>query len=92
MSNSAKASKYAVALVLLSGIILVIARLVFGIMVAAAYPSYNSSLSAGAGAANYPAGALRQLAWDQFYINLYSGIIGLLGIIIGLKAFKQGEK
>jgi len=92
-SDLAKVSKYAVALLVMNGILWAIAGAVFGGTVAVAFPSYNSLLKAGIGAAaGYPAAAVRQLAWDQFYIDLYSVVIGLFAIIIGLTAFKRGEK
>jgi len=88
----AKVSIYIVALLLATSVAWIIAGVVFGGMVAVAYPSYDSLLKAGVGAAGYPAGAVRQLAWDQFYINLYAAVIGLFGIIIGVTAFRRGEK
>ena len=93
MTNLVLVSKYAVALLVANGILWVIAGAVFGGTVATAYPSYNSLLKAGIGAAaGYPAAAVRQLAWNQFYIDLYSVVIGLFSIIIGLTAFKRSEK
>ena len=93
MTNLVTVSKYAVALLVANGILWVIAGAVFGGTVAIAYPSYDSLLKAGIGAAaGYPAAAVRQLAWNQFYIDLYSVVIGLFSIIMGLTAFKRGEK
>ena len=91
--NLAKVLKYASVLLVANGILWAIAGAVFGGMVAVAFSSYNSLLKAGIGAsAGYPAAAVRQLAWDQFYIDLYSVVIGLFAITIGLTAFKRGEK
>ena len=91
--NLAEVSKYAAALLVANGILWAVAGAVFGGTVAVAFPSYDSLLKAGIGAvAGYPADAVRQLAWDQFYINLYSVVIGLFAIMIGLTAFKRGEK
>ena len=91
--NLVGVSKYAAALLVANGVLWAIAGAVFGGTVAIAFPSYNSLLKVGIGAAaGYPAAAVRQLAWDQFYIDLYSVVIGLFAIIIGLTAFKQGEK
>ena len=93
MINLTTVSKFATALLVANGILWAIAGAVFGGTVAVAFPSYNSLLKAGIGAAaGYPAAAVRQLAWDQFYIDLYSVVIGLFAIIIGLTAFKRGEK
>ena len=93
MTNLVVVSKYAVALLVANGILWVIAGAVFGGTVAIAYPSYDALLKAGIGAAaGYPAAAVRQLAWNQFYIDLYSVVIGLFSILVGLTAFKRGEK
>ena len=91
MVNSAKVSKYAVGLVVASGVIWVVAGVAFGGMVAASFPSIGSLISAGVGKTGYPPDAVRNLAWDQFYINLYAAIIGLFAIIVGLKGFRRGE-
>ncbi len=87
-----KVSKYVVALLVAGGLAWLIAGLFFGGSVAISYFSSGSLANAGIATPGYPAGAVRQLAWDQFYINLYSAVIGLFAIIIGLTAFRQGEK
>ncbi len=46
----------------------------------------------GVDTTGYSAGALRTLAWDDLYANLYVGTIGLLVIAIGLTAFRRGER
>jgi cytochrome c oxidase subunit IV len=91
MADLAKVSKYNVALLVANGVVWVIPGVIFGGMVAVAYPSIGSLVKAGVGAAGYPADAVRQLAWDQFYINLYAAVIGLFSIMIGLTAFRRGE-
>ena len=91
--NLARVLKCAAALLVANGILWAIAGAAFGGTVAVAFPSYNSLLKAGIGAAaGDPAAAVRQLAWDQFYIDLYSVVIGLFAIMMGLTAFKRGEK
>jgi len=87
----AKVPKYAVALVLVSGIAWVVAGVVFGGMIAAAYSSHGSLALAGVGA-GYPTSAATQLVWDQFYINLYTAVIGLFAVIIGVTGFRNGER
>jgi len=77
--------------VVTSGIIWVIAGVMFGGMVAVSFTSIGSLVSAGVGKAGYPADAVRNLAWDQFYINLYASVIGLFAIIVGLKGFRRGQ-
>ena len=92
MINLAEVLKYAASLLVTNGIFWAIAGAVFGGIVAVAFPSHNSLLKAGKGAAaGYPAATLRQLAWDQFYIDLYSIVIGLFAMLMGLTAFKRGE-
>jgi hypothetical protein len=90
MLNLAKVSRYTVALLVASGVIWVIAGVAFGGLIAVAYSTHGSLALAGVGT-GYPADAVRQLVWDQFYINLYTAVIGLLVVILGLKAFKRGE-
>jgi hypothetical protein len=90
MLNLAKVSRYTVALLVASGVIWVIAGVAFGGLIAVAYSTHGSLALAGVGTGD-PADAVRQLVWDQFYINLYTAVIGLLAIILGLKAFKRGE-
>jgi hypothetical protein len=40
----------------------------------------------------FPSQAIVDLTWDQFYINLYAAVIGLLAVFVGLKAFRRGER
>jgi len=80
------------ALLVAGGLAWLIAGLFFGVSVAISYFSTGSLAKAGIAIPGYPAAAVRQLAWDQFYINLYSAVIGLFAIMIGLTAFRQGEK
>ena len=92
MTNSVSVSKYAVALVVLGGAAWAVAGIVFGATAAACYPSCGSGIAAPGSIAGYPSQALLNLTWDQLYINLYSAIIGLFAIAIGLKAFRRGER
>jgi hypothetical protein len=87
-----RVSKYAVALVVLGGAAWAIAGIAFGAMYAACYPSCGSGVAVPGSVAGYPRQALLYLTWDQFYINLYTTVIGLLAIVICLKAFRRGEK
>ncbi len=92
MANLFKISKYAVALLVAGGLAWFIAGLFFGGSVAISYFSTGSLAKAGIATPGYPANAVRQMAWDQFYINLYSAVIGLFAIMIGLTAFRRAEK
>ena len=73
--NLTKVSKFAAALLMTNGILWAIAGAVFGGTVAVAFPSYNSLLKAGIGAAaGYPAAVVRQLAWGSIlHRSLFSG-------------------
>ena len=92
MTRAVAVSKYAVALVVFGGAAWLIAGIAFGAIAAACYPSCGSGVAAPGSVAGYPAQAIINLTWDQFYINFYAAVIGLLAVIIGLKAFKRGEK
>ncbi|HUI01240.1 MAG TPA: hypothetical protein VLX56_06390 [Nitrososphaerales archaeon] len=50
------------------------------------------ALPPGIETTGYPPQAVRYLAWDDLYSDLYIGAIGLLAIAIGLKAFRRAEK
>jgi hypothetical protein len=85
-------SKYAVALVVLGGAAWAVAGTVFGVIAAECYPSCGSGVAAPGSTVGYSSEALLNLTWDQFYINTYSAVIGLLAVLIGLNAFRRGEK
>lgn len=44
----------------------------------------------GIDASGYPPDAIRTLAWDALYANLYVATVGILAI--GLTAFRRGER
>ena len=46
----------------------------------------------GVDTAGYSSAAIRTLAWDALYANVYVGTIGLLAIAIGLTGFRRGER
>ena len=85
-----KPSKYATVLVVAGGMIWVVSGIAYGAIIAACFPSCSSQVLAN-GIANYPAQAVRDLAWEDFYSLLYAAVIGLLTISIGLKPFRQGQ-
>ena len=90
--SARKVSKYAVAFVVAGGVIWVIAAALYGGELVSCFPSCGSAVLASGTTAGYPPQAISNLAWDEFYANLYIAAIGLLAIVIGLKAFRQGEK
>jgi hypothetical protein len=92
MLNPVRVSKYAVGLVVAGGVIWVAAGILYGGMIASCFPSCGSAVLASGSTAGYPPDAVRNLAWDVTYANLYVAAIGLLGIFIGLKAFRRGER
>jgi len=92
MASLFKVSKYIVTLLVAGGLLWFIAALFFGVSAAISYFSTGSLVNAGIATPGYSADAVRQVAWDQFYINLYSAVIGLFTIMIGLTAFRRGEK
>jgi hypothetical protein len=88
-----KASKYAVGLVAIGGVIWVLSGAFYGVEIVSCFPACGSlALTPGISTAGYPPQAVRYLAWDDLYSNLYIAAIGLLAIAIGLKGFRHGEK
>ncbi len=87
-----RVSRYAVALVVLGGVIWVIAALFYSIEVLACPTCADVVVAPGVDTTGYSAAAIRTLAWDALYANLYVGTVGLLAIAIGLTAFRRGER
>jgi len=92
MANPRAVSKYAVALVVLGGVAWTVAGITFGATAAACYPSCGSGVAVTGSSVGYPPQALLNLTWDQLYINFYAAAIGLIAILVGVKAFRRGEK
>lgn len=92
LTGSVAVSKYAIALVVFGGAAWLVAGIAFGAIAAACYPSCGSGVAAPGSIAGYPPQAIIDLTWDQFYINFYAAVIGLLAVVIGLTAFRCGEK
>jgi hypothetical protein len=90
--DSARVSKYAVGFVIAGGVIWVIGAVLYGAMVVSCFSCGSVVLGPGIATTGYPPSAIRNLAWDDLYANLYVGTIGVLVIAIGLKAFRRGEK
>ena len=85
-------SRYAVALVVLGGVIWVIAALFYSAEVISCPTCGDVVVAPGVDTTGYSAAAIRTLAWDDLYANVYVGTIGLLAIAIGLTGFRRGER
>jgi hypothetical protein len=94
MTNSGnKVSRYGVAIIVISGVIWVFSAAFYSAQIVSCFPACGSvALPPGIATTGYPPQAVRYLAWDDLYSNLYIGTIGILAIAIGLKAFRRGEK
>jgi hypothetical protein len=46
----------------------------------------------GISTGGYPLAATHSLAWDDLYANLYVATVAVLAIVIGLTAFRRGER
>ena len=92
MIGIAAVSKYAVALVVLGGTAWAVAGAAFGAIAAACYPLCGTGVAVPGNAAGYSAQALTSLTWNQFYINFYAAAIGLFAVLVGVKAFRRGER
>jgi hypothetical protein len=83
---------YAVAIVVLAGAIWLFAGVAYGVQIGLCFPSCGASaLPPGSNTTGYPPSALRFLAWDDLYSDLYIATIGLLALFIGILPFRWGE-
>lgn len=89
---SAKPPTYAVILVLASGIIWVVAAVLYGAQVLSCFSCGAVVTGPGVNTTGFPPSAIRTLAWDALYSNLYVATIGLLVVALGLRAFRRGER
>lgn len=89
---SARVPRYAVALVVLGGAIWVAAAALYSAEVVSCFSCGPVVVAPGIDTTGYPPGAIRTLAWDALYANLYVATVGLLAIAIGLTAFRRGER
>ena len=84
--------RLAVALVVLGGVIWIIAALFYSAEVLSCPTCGDVVVAPGVDTTGYSVAAIRALAWDDLYANLYVGTVGLLAIAIGLTAFRRGER
>jgi hypothetical protein len=83
---------YAVALVVLGGVIWLFAAALYSFEVVSCPTCGEVVVAPGVDSSGYSTAAIRTLAWDDLYANLYVAAIGLLAIAIGLTGFRRGER
>ncbi len=84
--------RLAVALVAGGGAIWVLSAIAYSTVVVTCFSCGSAVVAAGVDTSDYSAGAIRTLAWDALYANLYVATVGLLAVLIGLTAFRRGER
>lgn len=84
--------RLAVALVVLGGLIWVAAAVFYSLEIVACPTCADVVVAPGVDTTGYSAAAIRTLAWDGLYANLYVATVGLLATVIGLTAFRRGER
>lgn len=82
----------AVALVVAGGVIWVLAALLYSAQVIACPTCGSVVVAPGIDTTGFSAAAIRTLAWDDLYANLYVGTVGVLAVAIGLTAFRRAER
>ena len=92
MTASARVPRYAVALVVLGGAIWVATSALYSAEVVSCFSCGPVVVAPGIDTTGYPPSAIRTLAWDALYANLYVATVGILAIAIGLTAFRRGER
>ncbi|MGO8948216.1 MAG: hypothetical protein ACLQUY_11255 [Ktedonobacterales bacterium] len=92
MAKSTRVSRVAVALVVAGGAIWVVSGVLYSAQIVSCFTCRSVVVAPGVGTTGYPIAAIRSLAWDDLYATVYVVTIGLLAIIIGLTAFRRGEK
>ena len=93
MSGSAGgAPRLAVALVVAGGAVWVFSAIAYSAVVATCFTCASAVVAAGVDTSDYSAAAVRTLAWDALYANLYVAAIGVLAVLVGLTAFRRGER
>ena len=92
LRDTARVPVVAVALVVAGGAIWMLAGVLYGAQVVTCFSCSSVVVAPGISAESYPAEAIRNLAWDALYANLYVVTVGFLATAIGLRAFKRGER
>lgn len=84
--------RLAVALVVGGGAIWVVAAALYSAEVVSCFTCASAVVAPGVDTKDYPLSAIRSLAWDDLYANLYVATAGLLAIAIGVRPFRHGER
>ena len=92
MSAPHPAPRAAVALVLAGGAVWVLSALAYSAVVVGCFTCASAVVAAGVDTSDYSAGAVRTLAWDALYANLYVATVGVLAVLVGLTAFRRGDR
>lgn len=82
----------AAALVAAGGAVWVLSAVAYSVVVVTCFTCGSAVVAAGVDTADYSAGAIRTLAWDALYADTYVAAIGLLAVLVGLTAFRRGER
>ena len=90
--RASRPTRLAVALVVGGGVVWILAAVAYSVVVATCFTCASAVVAAGVDTSDYSAGAVRTLAWDALYANLYVAVIGVLAVIIGLTGFRRGER
>jgi hypothetical protein len=84
--------RLAVALVVGGGAIWVVAAALYSAEVVSCFTCASAVVAPGMDTTGYPLSAIRTLAWDDLYANLYVATAGFLAIAIGAGPFRRGER
>ena len=85
-------SRASVALVVAGGGIWIAAAIAYSVAVVTCFTCASVVVATGVDTSDYSAGAVRTLAWDAMYANLYILVVGFLAVLVVLTAFRRGER
>jgi len=91
-AGGAAVPRLAVVLVVLGGVVWIAAAIAYSFVVVTCFTCGSAVVAAGVDTSGYSAGAINTLAWDAMYANVYVATIGVLAVIVGLTAFRHGER
>jgi hypothetical protein len=81
-----------VALVVGGGAIWVLAAALYSVEVVSCFTCASAVVAPGIDTTGYPSSAIRTLAWDALYANLYVATAGLLAIAMGARPLRRRER
>jgi hypothetical protein len=85
-------ARLAVGLVVGGGAVWICSAVAYSLVVVSCFTCASAVVAAGVDTSDYSAGAVRTLAWDALYANLYVVAVGVLATLVGLTAFRRGER